>query len=73
MRAGNNYDIYFMIKQRRKDDWTTPTPIHRADTPADELDPWLSPDGRQLYFSRKDKDGWHVYLAHAPEDSRKLW
>lgn len=60
---GSNYDIYFLIKQGRNADWTTPTPIHTLDSAADELYPWLSIDGRRLYFSRKDKDGWHVYMA----------
>src|SRR5579884_4021274 len=60
---GTNYDIYFLTKHGPKDDWTTPTPIHHVDTSAAELYPWLSANGRQLYFSRLDKDGWHVYLA----------
>jgi hypothetical protein len=60
---GSNFDIYFLIKQGRRADWTTPTPIHSVDTAADEMDPWLSADFRQLYFSRKDKDGWHIYVA----------
>ena len=25
--------------------------------------PWLTPDGKRLYFSRKEKDGWHVWTT----------
>jgi WD40-like Beta Propeller Repeat len=63
---GDNFDLYFLIKQRAKADFTTPTPLHTIGTPADELHPWLTADGRKLYFSRKDPDGWHVYVATRP-------
>jgi gluconolactonase len=63
---GDNLDLYFLIKQRAKADFTTPTPLHTICSPADELHPWLTPDGRKLYFSRKDPDGWHVYVASRP-------
>ena len=33
------------------------------DTPADEQDPWLTRDGKTLYFSRKTKDGYRVFTA----------
>jgi gluconolactonase len=60
---GNNFDIFFLTKLNAKADFTEPTPLHKISTPADELHPWLSRDGLKLYFSRKDTDGWHVYLA----------
>jgi hypothetical protein len=63
---GDNFDIYFLIKQGPRDDFTTETPVHSVCTKADEMDPWLTADGRRLYFSRKDKDGWHVYVATRP-------
>ncbi len=63
---GDNFDLYFAIKQRPGADFTTPTPLHALCTPADELHPWLTPDGKQIYFSRKDKDGWHIYVASHP-------
>jgi gluconolactonase len=60
---GTNFDIFFLTKLNAKSDFTTPTPLHKISTPADELHPWLSRDGLKLYFSRKDQEGWHVYQA----------
>lgn len=60
---GDNFDIFFLTKLNAKADFTNPTPLHNVSTPADELHPWLTRDGLKIYFSRKDKDGWHVYWA----------
>jgi hypothetical protein len=62
---GSNFDLYFLIKQGPKAEFTTQTPLHFC-TPLDELYPWLAADGKQLYFSRKHKDGWHIYVATRP-------
>src|SRR5262249_48780958 len=35
-------------------------------TEADEICPWLSPDAKTIYFSRKAKDGWHLYTSTRP-------
>ncbi len=58
-----NFDIYVAVKQNSRATFTAPTPLNTVDTAADELHPWLMPDGRRLYFSRKDKDGWRVYTT----------
>jgi hypothetical protein len=58
-----NFDIYVAVRQSRRADFTAPTPVNAVCTKADELHPWLTPDGRQLYFSRKTADGWRVFLA----------
>jgi hypothetical protein len=63
---GNNYDIYYFIRQGPTAEFTTKTAVIGVDTPVDEMYPWLTPDNRQLYFSRKDKDGWHVYVSTRP-------
>jgi Tol biopolymer transport system component len=34
----------------------TPAPIAETSTPFDETDPWISPDGRTLYFT-SNRDG----------------
>jgi hypothetical protein len=60
---GGNFDLYFVIKQLPSSDFTTATPIHPVCTAADELHPWLTKDNLKLYFSRNDKDAWHVYVA----------
>jgi hypothetical protein len=61
-----NFDLYVAVKQTRTGSFTEPTPVHAADTEADEMHPWLSADGKQLYFSRKTADGWRVYVCKRP-------
>ncbi len=63
---GDNYDIYYLIRQGPRAEFTTKTAIISVCTEADELHPWMMPDGRTFYFSRKDRDGWHVYVAIKP-------
>jgi len=60
---GDNFDIFFLTRLNAKADFTNPTPLHTISTSADELHPWLTRDGLKLYFSRKDKVGWQVYVA----------
>jgi len=59
----NNFDIYVAVKQTPKAAFTAPTPVNTVDTKADELHPWLTADGKRLYFSRKTKDGWRVLVS----------
>jgi hypothetical protein len=59
----NNFDIYVAVKQTRMGSFTEPTPVHAVDTEADEMHPWLTADGKQLYFSRKTSDGWRVLVS----------
>jgi len=61
-------DIFFCIKQLPTSEWSTHSAIVPVGTEVDEAHPWLSPDGLQLYFSRKEKDGWHQYLSRKPPD-----
>jgi hypothetical protein len=58
-----NFDIYVAVKQDRAAAFTSPTPLNTISSEADELHPWLSVSGRELYFSRKTKDGWRVFVA----------
>lgn len=65
-QKGDNFDLYFLIRQRAGAEFTTQTPLHAVCTAADELHPWLSSDGLHLYFSRKTKEGWRVGVASKP-------
>lgn len=65
---GDNYDIYYLIKQHERADFTSATPVHSVCTARDEQHPWLTVDGRHLFFSRKEKDGWHQYVSSRPAD-----
>lgn len=58
-----NFDIYVAVKQDRNKEFTEPTPVNAVDSEADEVHPWLTPDGKQLWFSRKTKEGWRVFVA----------
>jgi hypothetical protein len=62
-KRGDNYDIYVSVRQNASAAFTAPTPVQAIDTPADEMHPWLTANGKQLYFSRKTKEGWRVYVA----------
>jgi Tol biopolymer transport system component len=39
------------------------SPVQLICTQADEAHPWLSADGKELYFSRKTKQGWQLMRA----------
>lgn len=62
---GSNFDIYFLIKEGPRADFTSESAMPAVDTQEDELDPWMTLDGR-FFFSRHDKDGWHVYVTTRP-------
>jgi Tol biopolymer transport system component len=64
---GGNYDLYFITKQTPKSDFTFEEGLKFC-TEEDELHPWLTPDGNSLYFSRKTKGGWRVYVSTRPKD-----
>jgi hypothetical protein len=60
---GSNYDLYVSVRQGPQAAINSPTPIQGADTADDEMHPWLTASGKELYFSRKTEDGWRVYVA----------
>ena len=62
-----NFDIYVAVRQDRTAVFTSPTPLNTISSAADELHPWLSASGKELYFSRKTKEGWRVMLATRKE------
>jgi hypothetical protein len=69
--GGTGYDLGHAVNTdpERADQFTEAAPIQATATPADELHPWLTADGRDLYFSRKDPEGWRVYIATRPGPS----
>ena len=58
-----NFDLYVAVKQDDGKAFTEPTPVQATNSEADEMNPWLSADGKQLYFSRKTNEGWRVYVS----------
>jgi hypothetical protein len=62
-KKSTNFDIYVAVKQDRGRAWSAPTPINPISTEADELHPWITSDGKALYFSRRTEEGWRVLVA----------
>jgi WD40-like Beta Propeller Repeat len=60
---GTNFDLYAAVLDERGKAYSAVRPVPSVNTPADELHPWLSGDGKSLYYSRKTKEGWRVYVA----------
>ena len=58
-----NYDVYVAQRLTRRAGFTTPTFINPISTQMDEAYPWLSSDGRNLFFSRNTKEGWRVFMT----------
>jgi hypothetical protein len=58
-----NYDLGHAINREEPTQFTAPSPMQLLATPADEAFPWITPEGRQLYFSRKTDAGWRVFVA----------
>src|SRR5262245_44267303 len=65
-RKQNNYDIYVAMRLDEKKVWSATTPVNAICTEDDELHPWLTADGKALYFSRKTEDGWRVFVTTRP-------
>ena len=56
-----NFDILWQIGFQR------PLPLlGEINTQADEMYPWVTPAGKELYFSRKTKEGWKLMVANGP-------
>jgi Tol biopolymer transport system component len=68
-RKGDNYDLYFLVKPKAGADFSYDNAVISADTELDEANPWVTPDRRHIYFSRKDKEGnWRLYVTSRPAD-----
>ncbi len=64
-KDAKNFDIYVAVKQTPGADkvFAEPTPVQAICTEADEMHPWITADGRELYFSRKTREGWRVFVS----------
>jgi hypothetical protein len=63
----NNYDLYVCVRLAAGKPFTEPTPVQATATEDDETAPWLSGDGKQLYFSRREKGVWKQYVTTRPQ------
>jgi Tol biopolymer transport system component len=56
-------DLYVAWRQSVNDAFSVTQPLGDLNTPGDERDPWLTPDGKTLYFT-SDRDGTlNIYTA----------
>lgn len=55
-----NFDIVRKVLQ------TAPVPVPGITSPADELGPFVTPLGKECYFSRMTSKGWTLYVADGP-------
>ena len=68
---GDNYDIYFLVKIDAKAEFGSYNAVVTIGTEMDEMHPWLTPDARTLYFSRRSAEGrwynrkkvWRVFVT----------
>lgn len=49
---GNGFDLFISERSNPDSPWGTAVSISEVNTNGDETDPWLSADGRRLYFTR---------------------
>jgi hypothetical protein len=64
-----NFDLFVAIKHGPGKAWSAPTPVMNVNTEADELHPWVTADGKSLYFSRKTPEGWCVFVSKRTESA----
>jgi hypothetical protein len=62
-KESKNYDLYVAVQQGPGRAWSAPTPVMNVNTEADELYPWVTGDGKSLYFSRRTKEGWQLFRS----------
>lgn len=58
-------DMYVASRRSTSDPFEHHAPLDDLNTPSDERDPWLSPDGRELYFASDRSGQYDIYVAAA--------
>jgi hypothetical protein len=61
-------DLYVAARRSPSDRFGEPVPLDDLNTPNDERDPWLSADGKQLYFSSDRSGHYEIYVASVRRD-----
>jgi hypothetical protein len=70
-REQDNFDIYVAANQGlvRDSAFGSPTSVDEVNTKADECNPWLTGNGRYLFFDRKTREGWRTFLVSRPKNA----
>ncbi len=56
-----NFDLYQKIGMQ------APFPVPAINDKTNETHAWITPGGKEFYFSRKTEEGWKLYMANGPE------
>jgi hypothetical protein len=59
----NEGDLYYAMRSSVDEPFGEPIPIAELNSPADERDPWLSPDGKALYFATDTNGTLDIYFS----------
>jgi hypothetical protein len=58
-----NSDLFVASRRSTSEPFSIPQPLDDLNTPADERDPWLTPDGTTLYFTSDRGGVLNIYTA----------
>ena len=58
-----NSDLFVASRRSTSELFSVPLPLSDLNTPADERDPWLTPDGTTLYFTSDRGGALNIYTA----------
>jgi Tol biopolymer transport system component len=61
-------DLYVAGRRATSDPFEQSVPLAELNTASDERDPWLSPDGTELYFSSDRSGVYEIYVATVVPD-----
>jgi len=56
-------DLFVAWRLSVNDPFSAPQPLDDLNTPGDERDPWLTPDGKTLYFTSDRNGALNIYTA----------
>ena len=59
------HDIYAATRSGLSQQFSSPQPVPFVNTASDEVDPWVAPDGKTMYFATDRNNGvYRIYVAH---------
>ena len=68
-KKSKGYTLYGAPRPYEGKPFSSPRVMGIEDTKGDEMHPWMTADGKQLYFSRKTPDGWRVFVTKRADNS----
>jgi hypothetical protein len=57
------WNLWMAMREEPEDTWGTPVPVTELNTHTDDIDPWLSPDRRTLWFASDRTGQLELYVA----------